>query len=1048
MKKFLLFFLLLSVNAVNAQLLRWTPDFIQETSSAVTITCDANFGNKGLLGYTPTTDVYVHIGAITTKSATPSDWKYVKFSSFTTPNPAALCASLGNSRWSFSINGGLRTFYNITDPNEKILKISILFRNGNGTKVLRNLDQSDMYIPVYDNGVYARIDEPYTQPTFTRILQPISKKVGDQVSINAKGSQAGTLSLFFNDLVNPIATSTNGVVTANPTIPNDQEQIIIAELNNGSSVHRDTLRFTPLRDLVAEVPAGLNDGINYEAGGTSAVLVLYAPNKTYAFLTGDFNNWTTSPDFQMNRTPDGKRYWIRVNGLNPGQEYAYQYVVDGALRIADPFCEKVLDPWNDKFISAATYPGLKAYPEGKTSGIVSVLQTSKPEYNWKVTNFNRPDKRNLIMYEALIRDFSAPRNWKTLQDSLPYLIRLGINAIHVMPFNEFEGNESWGYNPSFYFAPDKYYGTETSVKEFIDACHQNGIAVIMDMVLNHSFGQSPMVQLYFDGANNRPDPSNPWYNPVAKHAFNVGYDFNHESQDTKDFVNKVVAFWLTEYKIDGYRFDLSKGFTQKQTCDNNGENCDVGSWGVRDPSRIAIWKEIYNDIQLAAPGAYCILEHFAENSEEKELAEYGMLLWGNQNFSYKEGIKGFTSSADFSGGIAESRGWSVNHLLAYQESHDEERLMYEAKTNGLSSGSYNVKTLATGLARSGMCAAFWAMQPGPRLMWQFGELGYDFSINYCPDGTINTNCRTGNKPVRWDYFQVPERKALYDVYSLLLKTRNRPEYLSTFTSGNAAWSLTGIVKWQSIDDPNFKVMVYGNFGLTSQFATVTYPSTGTWYNLFADASINVTNTNVTVNLAPGQYFVYTSKNVREQILPVNWVSISAQQSGPGTALIKWVTANELNNDHFIVERSTDGVTFLPLGKVAAATAGATRNNYQYSDAQPQKGTNYYRIKQVDQDGAASYSKTVQVEFDGTTVSWTIYPNPVVNEMHLRIKETMSNVTIRITDINGRTVFTQSLALLTAGQDQVIPANTFAKGIYMVSLQSSAGTQTQQIVVNK
>ena len=57
-----------------------------------------------------------------------------------------------------------------------------------------------------------------------------------------------------------------------------------------------------------------------------------------------------------------------------------------------------------------------------------------------------------------------------------------------MPFNEFEGNDSWGYNPDFYFAPDKYYGPKNTLKEFIDSCHSKGIAVIMDIALNHSFG--------------------------------------------------------------------------------------------------------------------------------------------------------------------------------------------------------------------------------------------------------------------------------------------------------------------------------------------------------------------------------------------------------------------------------------------------------------------------------------------------------------------------------------------------------------------------------
>jgi 1,4-alpha-glucan branching enzyme len=193
-----------------------------------------------------------------------------------------------------------------------------------------------------------------------------------------------------------------------------------------------------------------------------------------------------------------------------------------------------------QYISASTYPNLKAYPTGKTSGIVSLLQTAKPVFNWQTTNFTRPDKRNLVIYELLIRDFVATQNFQTVKDTLSYLKRLGVNAIEIMPFNEFEGNDSWGYNPSFYFAPDKAYGTETAVRQFVDECHRQGIAVIMDMVLNHSFGSSPMVQLYWDAANNQPAANSPWFNQVATHPFNVGYDFNHEAQATKDFVDRVV----------------------------------------------------------------------------------------------------------------------------------------------------------------------------------------------------------------------------------------------------------------------------------------------------------------------------------------------------------------------------------------------------------------------------------------------------------------------------------------------------------------------------
>ncbi|MFX8805539.1 hypothetical protein ABTM67_20510, partial [Acinetobacter baumannii] len=76
------------------------------------------------------------------------------------------------------------------------------------------------------------------------------------------------------------------------------------------------------------------------------------------------------------------------------------------------------------------------------------------------------------------------------------------------------------------------------------------------------------------------------------------------------------------YKLDGFRWDLSKGFTQT----NNPT--DVNAWSAYDASRIAIWKRIYDTIQSVSSNAYCILEHFAANSEELELSNYGMLLWG------------------------------------------------------------------------------------------------------------------------------------------------------------------------------------------------------------------------------------------------------------------------------------------------------------------------------------------------------------------------------------------------------------------------------------
>ncbi|WP_153797765.1 alpha-amylase family glycosyl hydrolase [Foetidibacter luteolus] len=1044
MKKIFTLPLLLLVFAAKAQLLTWSPDFIQEASTPVEITVDATLGNQGLRNYTPTTDVYVHIGAITSKSANASDWKYVKFNWGTT-TPAANCTYLGNNKWKYSITGGLRTFFNITDASETIKKIAILFRSGNGNLKQANADGSDTYVPVYDNGLYARIDNPFRQPKYNPVPDALTKKVGDALTVTAKASKAGTLKIYFNGAELSPTGSTSA--TVNTSIAVSGNQRIIAEAVSGGNTAKDTFDFyvTP-SNVVADLPAGVKDGINYEAGNTSAVLVLYAPGKNNVFVLGDFNNWQQSTNYQMNVTPDGNRFWIRLTGLTAGTEYAYQYLVDGTLRVADYFTEKVLDPNNDQYIPAATYPNLKAYPTGKTTGIVSILQTAKPAYTWQAPAFTRPDKRNLVIYELLVRDFVAAQNWQTLKDTLGYLKRLGINAIELMPFNEFEGNNSWGYNPSFYFAPDKAYGTETALKQFIDECHKQGFAVIMDMVLNHSFGQSPMVQMYWDGANNRPAANSPWFNPAAKHAYNVGYDFNHESQATKDFVDRVLQFWLTNYHIDGYRFDLSKGFTQKQTCDANGGNCNVDSWGAYDASRVAIWKRIYAKQQSYSAGSYCILEHFADNTEEKELSAEGMMLWGNSNYNFNEATMGWLANSNFDWGLYTKRGWTTPHLITYQESHDEERLMFKNEQYGNSNGAYNVKTIATGLKRNGMAAAFWALMPGPKMLWQFGEVGYDFSINRCENGTINDACRTNPKPVRWDYYQDANRKALYNTYAQLIKLKTNPAYLNAFISSNVTYNLAGAVKWLYVTDASLTYIVFGNFDVVPQSVTVTYPSTGTWYSYLTDSATVISNVNQNVVLQPGQYYVFTKDvNLYGSTLPVSWLGFTAQESANRSVLLKWSTSSEKNNAYYNVERSSDGSKYMAIGTVAAGNAPASVQRYSFTDKYPAAGINYYRIKQVDKDGKFDYSAVKTISFTGAEKTWQLYPNPARNATAVYAQANVNAMQVVITNLAGKLLYNSTYRQVKAGQKISLPVN-ISKGVYFLRINSDGQTRTEKLVV--
>lgn len=843
-----------------AQLLKWTPAFPKESSASVIITCDANKGNKGLLNYSPTNDVFVHMGVITNLSTSASDWKYVVNANFNTPAPIVQTTAAGSNQWSFTINGGLRTFFNITNANERILKIALLFRSGNGNNVLRNADGSDMYVPVYDDGLHIRIDTPLAQPYFKLIPETITKNIGDQLLVSATSSLSSSLRILHNGTV--LSTVSAGTRTsANVAISAAGTQTIIAEASDGTKTVRDTVSFLVTGGVnVAALPAGLKDGINYEPGDTAVTLVLFAPGKNRVSLIGDFNNWTESLSSQMNRTPDGNRFWLRIGSLTPGIEYAYQYLVDGTLRIADYYTEKVLDPNNDSFIPASTYPNLKAYPAGKTTGIVSIFQTAKPVYNWQVNNFQRPDKKNLVIYELLIRDFLGTPNFQALKDTLSYLKRLGVNAIEIMPFNEFEGNISWGYNPNFFLAPDKYYGTETAIKQFIDACHQQGIAVLMDMVLNHCMGSAPQAQLYWDAVNNRPAANNPWLNPSATHPFNVGNDFNHEAAATKDLVARVVRHWLTQYKIDGFRWDLSKGFTQT----NNPNN--VGAWGNYDAGRVATWKRIYDSMQAVSPASYCILEHFAANNEEIELANYGMMLWGNHNHNFNQATMGYSSDWDFSGIIAKNRGWTTPLLIGYQESHDEERLMYKNTTFGNSSGSYTTRDTATALKRMEMAAAFWAMAPGPKMIWQFGELGYPFSINQCGNNTISNDCRTDPKPIRWNFYQQPNRRALFDVYAKLIKLKLTPAFFSTFTSATSSNAFSGSIKSLILNEDSLKVVVVGNFDVTPQTTQISFPVAGTWYSYLGNTTRSATGSPESITLQPGEYYVYTNRNINNTVV--------------------------------------------------------------------------------------------------------------------------------------------------------------------------------------
>ncbi|MCO4294388.1 alpha-amylase family glycosyl hydrolase [Solitalea sp. MAHUQ-68] len=833
------------VNSLDEKaVIAYSPAFPTDDKE-ITLVFNADKGNAGLKSFA--SDVYIWTGVITDKSTGPSDWKYVKSSDFSKPDANAKLTRVATDKYQLKFTP--RSFFNVP-AGEKILKVAMLFKNGDGSKSGRNADGSDIYLPISASGT---LNIRFTSPEFNPFYEPSPvasiANMGESVKVTSVASAKGKITIYLNGT--EVKSAENiASLTADVSLTKSGENEIKAVISSSGKTAEKKFNITVKGAVeVAALPAGAKpDGVTYLNNGTSAVFTLFAPNKQNVFVIGDLTDWKLDVKGFMKKTPDGKRWWIQIDGITPGEKYGYQFVVDGNLKVADPYCELILDPNNDQYIPASVFPGLKAYPTGKTTGIVSVAQSNEPTYSWKYANFTRPVKSKLVIYELHLRDFLQTHSYSTLRDTLSYLSTLGVNAIELMPVNEFEGNNSWGYNPSFYFSPDKYYGTKNMLKEVIDECHKRGIAVIIDMVLNHSFGQSPMVQLYWNGTTGKPASNSPWFNADATHPYNVGYDFNHESPDTKYFSKNVMKFWMEEYHLDGFRFDLSKGFTQK-----NNPN-DVGAWSAYDATRIAIWKDYNNYMKSIDPNFYVILEHLGADQEEKELAAEGMLLWNNLNNNFAQATMGWMTDSQFSRTLYTNHGFASPNLVTYMESHDEERQLFKNKSYGNVSGSYNTKDLATALNRQQMATAFLFTVPGPNMIWQFGELGYDISIDQ--------NGRTGEKPIHWEYAQDANRKKLHDVYSRMVKLKTKTNWLDNASVTTNSLGNTGI-RYMVIESAAGKTVVVGNFDVTAQAININFPTSGAWYEYAGSGSgtINLPAGTYNTTLEAGEYHVYTSSVV-------------------------------------------------------------------------------------------------------------------------------------------------------------------------------------------
>lgn len=760
---------------ISAQVVTYTPDPLYDNSENVVIYFHADQGNKALAGLPESTPVYAHCGLITGTSKDNTDWKYG--TTWLDNSAKYKMTYVSANTYKLEI-GDIKTFFGVKSASEVIKDMVFVFRNATGSKEGKDTGNKDIVVPVISTALQMEITydpdgSTITTDNPTMTINFKANKIADKIWIAINGIE--------------VASATNADhITAEYTFTEPGAYNVYGNLTidgKQSSLGKriSFVEASKQEDYPGGVPLM---GPKKQADG-SVIFCFAAPEKQSVQIVGSWDNYAVGDDQKMAyQDYEGQRYfWKRIEGLDNSTLYTYYFRVDeGAYNVGDPYARLILDPSNDKYISATVYPNLPEYPTGKVpSGTsLAVYQGNINDYNWTDDNFVRPNKTDLVIYELLFRDFTGTEGKANgngtvnlALEKLDYLKQLGVNAIELLPINEFNGNISWGYNPNFYFAPDKAYGTPDDYKNFINACHEKGIAVILDLVFNQTDWQHPWYRMY-------PVGSNPFYNADAPHAYSVLNDINQGNPLIRKQWQDVVKYWVEEYHVDGYRFDLVKGLGNNDSYPNSG---DSGT-NAYNASRVANMRAIQDAMNEIDPDLYFINENLAGAKEENEMAETGMLNWANVNSAGCQYAKGISSNASLTRMLAtrDSRTWGST--VAYLESHDEQRLAYEQKTYG---NALIKSNNAAACRRLASAAAQMILVPGAHMIWQFSEMGNSQSTKNS-DGGNNVD----PKIVNWNLLNDPDNKALMENYSQFIRIRlENPDLFdenATYANNTSAWS--------------------------------------------------------------------------------------------------------------------------------------------------------------------------------------------------------------------------------------------------------------------
>ncbi len=740
-----------------AQVVTTVPKVLQENSKDIVITFHADQGNKGLASMTASDAVYAHTGVILKGS---DEWVHAP--EWLDNSAKYKLEYAGTATWNLSIPD-IDSYYGLTE-GESVEKLAFVFRNATGSKEGKTASGGDIFVNVFPAGELSMVMTPSVD---AGVLSGATT-----VTFTVNTTSASDITLYDGDAVIASKNATDELV-AQYEISAMGTTVITAKAVAGAKTAESTLTYVrPNAPVEKTYPGGVPRMGAYRGADGTTYFCLAAPGKERANIVGSWSGYIPSADTYYQDYEGNRYFWWSVDGLAENTDYLYYYIVDTATKIGDPYARLVLDPNNDKYIPESVFPDMPKYPSQVTGGVhLAVYNSGADDYDWKIKDFKGVEQERLVIYELLIRDFTGTEG-KSLgngtiagvMDKLDYLESLGVNAIELLPVMEFAGNNSWGYNPNFYFAPDKAYGTPDDYRRLIDAIHERGMAVILDVVFNQTDSAHPWYKMY-------PVTRNPFYNAGAPHSYSVLNDWKQENPLVQQQFKDVLRYWLEAYNVDGFRFDLVKGLGDDSSYGatyNESTNKYTGVTETKtnayNATRVARMKGLHAAMKEVKPDAYFINENLAGAKEENEMAADGELNWANINNASCQFAMGWPDGCDLNRFYAVTDNRTKSSTVSYAESHDEERMAYKV----VKWGNAGIKgNTAMTTRRLGSVAALMLMTPGAHMIWQFQEFGADETTKKST-GENNTN----PKKVVWSYLDDEYKAALKDTYCALNAIRN------------------------------------------------------------------------------------------------------------------------------------------------------------------------------------------------------------------------------------------------------------------------------------